>query len=101
MAQVRYFTKCLFLRPKALKAAISYDKKGVVEILLKHNVAVNAVDPGDRWTVLTEAVIDHNVDMVELLLQNNVDPNGDTRSGRSALIWAVKRGSFDMGKSIF
>ena len=84
-----------------MKAATTYDKKGVLKILLQHNVDVNVVNLDDRTTVLTEAVFHGYKDMVELLLQNSADPNADTLPGRSALIWAVKRGHTEIGKSIF
>ena len=101
--------KLLFLLFIALRAAANFGHKGVVKVLLEHNVDVNAVNeyPGDRWTVLTVAVFNGYKDIAELLLQNNADVNADvkgsevTGSNRNALIWAVKKGHIDIGKCIF
>ena len=94
-----------------MRAAANFGHKDVVKVLLEHNVDVNAVNeyPGDRWTVLTVAAFNGYKDIVELLLQNNADVNADvhffgseiTGSYRNALIWAVKKGHIDIGKSKF
>lgn len=60
--------------PGVLELAVSINSRKAVDLLIKHNVDVNAKKDG-IYTPLCSAIRDNREDIVELLLKNDADPN--------------------------
>lgn len=77
----------------SLLFACQYNRKEVVEILLKHGgVDIEAKTEGDADTPLTIASYNGYADIVQLLLDNGAKANATDAYGRTALICAASQG---------
>ena len=71
-----------------------------LKTLLAHGAEVNAKEPGQRQTALMWAAAENHAPAVQLLTQHGADLEARSASGFTALLYAVRTGSFDAVRAL-
>jgi ankyrin repeat protein len=83
-----------------IEACYKNDLEKVKSLLLEHGADPN-LQAIDGWTVLLEASLGNNIDMVRLLLDHGADPNLQDSTGGTASKYASYFGRTDMVRLIW
>ena len=72
----------------------------MVSLLIDSGADVNATSKDRNYTALMDAAQIGEVEIAQLLLKNNADPNTQSKDGQTALILAVGRQDVDVIASL-
>jgi ankyrin repeat protein len=84
----------------ALMTAARTGRVDALNALLAHGAAINASEPGQQQTALMWAAAEDHGPAVHLLVQHGADLEARSATGFTALLYAVRTGSFDAVRTL-
>jgi|TARA_B110000495_G_C22956514_1_gene560444 ankyrin repeat protein len=84
----------------ALMFACTGPDVGLVSLLLRRGADINGIDSHESWTPLMFAAAEGHREVVQLLLDNNADPNAADIDGETSAYFAHQRGFPEVAEMI-